>query len=39
MEKMKMHNEIKARKKGVVKKLCVKESAALNAGDLLAVVE
>jgi len=39
MEAMKMQNEIRSPKKGIVKKLRVKESAAVNAGDLLAVVE
>ena len=39
MEAMKMQNEIKSPKKGVVRKLAVKEGAAVNSGDLLAVVE
>jgi biotin carboxyl carrier protein len=36
---MKMQNEIKSPKKGTVQKLGVKETAAVNAGDLLAIVE
>lgn len=39
MEAMKMQNEIKSPKKGIVQKLCVIEGAAVNSGDLLAVVE
>jgi biotin carboxyl carrier protein len=39
MEAMKMQNEIKSPKSGVVKKLSVIEGAAVNAGDLLARVE
>jgi biotin carboxyl carrier protein len=39
MEAMKMQNEIKSPKRGVVKKLDVIEGAAVNAGDLLATVE
>jgi biotin carboxyl carrier protein len=39
LEAMKMQNEIKSPKKGVVKKLDVVEGAAVNAGDLLATVE
>jgi biotin carboxyl carrier protein len=39
MEAMKMQNEIKSPKAGVVKKLGVSEAAAVNAGDLLATVE
>ncbi len=39
IEAMKMQNEIKSPKKGVVKKLGVTESAAVNSGDLLAIVE
>src|SRR5262245_58203112 len=38
MEAMKMQNEIKSPKKGIVKKVLVKEAAAVNAGDLLAVI-
>jgi biotin carboxyl carrier protein len=39
MEAMKMQNEIKSPKQGVVKKLSVMEGAAVNSGDLLAMVE
>jgi biotin carboxyl carrier protein len=39
LEAMKMQNEIKSPKKGVVSKLGVTEGAAVNAGDLLATVE
>jgi biotin carboxyl carrier protein len=39
IEAMKMQNEIKSPKKGTVRKVGVKESAAVNAGDLLAIVE
>jgi len=39
MEAMKMQNEIKSPKKGIVRKLGVTEGAAANAGDLLAIVE
>ena len=39
MEAMKMQNEIKSPKSGVVKKLGVIEGAAVSAGDLLASVE
>ena len=39
IEAMKMQNEIKSPKKGIVKRLGVKEAGAVNAGDLLAVVE
>jgi biotin carboxyl carrier protein len=39
MEAMKMQNEIKSPKKGVVRKLGVSEGVAVNAGDLLASVE
>lgn len=39
MEAMKMQNEIKSPKNGIVKKVGVKEAAAVNAGDLLAIVE
>ena len=38
MEAMKMQNEIKSPKKGVVRKILVKEAAAVNAGDLLAII-
>ena len=39
MEAMKMQNEIKSPKSGMVKKFGVIEGAAVNAGDLLATVE
>ena len=39
IEAMKMQNEIKSPKKGIVKRLGVTEAAAVNAGDLLAIVE
>jgi biotin carboxyl carrier protein len=39
VEAMKMQNEIKSPKKGVVRKLAVAEGAAVNAGDVLAIVE
>ena len=39
VEAMKMQNEIKSPKKGVVRKMLAAEGAAVNAGDVLAVVE
>ena len=39
VEAMKMQNEIKSPKKGIVLKLSVPEGAAVNAGDVLAIVE
>ncbi len=39
IEAMKMQNELKSAKKGVVRKIMVKEGAATNSGDVLAVVE
>lgn len=39
VEAMKMQNEIKSPKKGIVQKIPVKEGDALNAGDVLAIVE
>jgi biotin carboxyl carrier protein len=39
MEAMKMQNEIKSPKKGVVRKLHVSETGVVNSGDLLATVE
>jgi biotin carboxyl carrier protein len=39
VEAMKMQNEIKSPKKGVVRKIVASEGAAVNAGDVLAVVE
>ena len=39
MEAMKMQNEIKSPKAGIVKKIGVTAGAAVNSGDLLAEVE
>ncbi|MGA8618238.1 MAG: biotin/lipoyl-containing protein [Candidatus Sulfotelmatobacter sp.] len=39
VEAMKMQNEIKSPKKGTVQKVLVGEGAAVNAGDVLAIVE
>jgi biotin carboxyl carrier protein len=39
LEAMKMQNEIKSPKKGIVRKLGVTEGSAVNSGDLLATVE
>jgi len=39
VEAMKMQNEIKSPKKGIVQKILVREGAAVNAGDVLAIVE
>ena len=39
VEAMKMQNELKSPKKGVVQKIVAAEGAAVNAGDVLAVVE
>jgi biotin carboxyl carrier protein len=39
MEAMKMQNDVKSPKSGIVKRIAVQENAAVNAGDLLAVVE
>ncbi len=39
IDAMKMQNELKAPKKGIVTKLLVKEGTAVNAGDVLAIVE
>ena len=39
MEAMKMQNEIKSPKKGIVKSIAVKAGAAVNSGDVLATVE
>jgi biotin carboxyl carrier protein len=39
VEAMKMQNEIKSPKKGIVLKLAVSKGAAVNAGDVLAIVE
>jgi biotin carboxyl carrier protein len=39
VEAMKMQNEIKSPKKGIVKKMTVAAGANVNAGDVLAIVE
>ena len=39
IEAMKMQNEVRAPKKGIVRKIGVAEMAAVNAGDLLVIVE
>jgi biotin carboxyl carrier protein len=39
IEAMKMQNEVKSPKKGIVRRVGVREAAAVNAGDLLLVVE
>jgi biotin carboxyl carrier protein len=39
VEAMKMQNEIKSPKKGTIRKLAVGPGAAVNAGDILAIVE
>jgi biotin carboxyl carrier protein len=39
VEAMKMQNEIKSPKKGTIQKLLVREGEAVNAGDVLAIVE
>jgi biotin carboxyl carrier protein len=39
VEAMKMQNEIKSPKKGIVLQWAVAEGAAVNAGDVLAIVE
>ena len=39
VEAMKMQNEIKSPKRGIVRKLVASENAAVNSGDVLAVVE
>jgi len=39
VEAMKMQNEIKSPKKGIVQKIVSGEGAAVNAGDVLAIVE
>jgi len=39
VEAMKMQNEIKSPKKGIVKKIVAASGAAVNAGDVLAIVE
>jgi biotin carboxyl carrier protein len=39
VEAMKMQNEVKSPKKGTIQKILVREGAAVNAGDVLAIVE
>jgi len=39
VEAMKMQNEIKSPKKGTIQKILVSEGTAVNAGDVLAIVE
>jgi biotin carboxyl carrier protein len=39
VEAMKMQNEIKSPKKGTIQTILVSEGAAVNAGDVLAIVE
>ena len=39
VEAMKMQNEVKSPKKGIVRKILVSEGEAVNAGDVLAIVE
>jgi biotin carboxyl carrier protein len=39
VEAMKMQNEMKASKKGVVKQVLVKEGASVTAGEVLAIIE
>jgi len=39
VEAMKMQNEIKSPKKGVVQKILAVSGASVNAGDVLAIVE
>jgi len=39
VEAMKMQNELKSPKKGVVRKITVAEGTAVNAGDTLAIIE
>ncbi len=39
VEAMKMQNEIKSPKKGIVQKLTAAEGTSVNAGDVLAIVE
>jgi biotin carboxyl carrier protein len=39
VEAMKMQNEVKSPKKGIVRKILVSEGSAVNAGDVLAIVE
>jgi biotin carboxyl carrier protein len=39
VEAMKMQNEIKSPKKGIVQKMLVAQGATVNGGDVLAIVE
>ena len=39
MEAMKMQNEMKSPKRGILSKILVSEGASVNAGDVLAIVE
>ena len=39
VEAMKMQNEIKSPKRGIVQRIVASEGAAVNAGDVLAIVE
>lgn len=39
VEAMKMQNEIKSPKKGILRKIVASEGTAVNAGDVLAIVE
>ncbi len=39
IEAMKMQNELKSPKKGVVRKILVKEGMTANAGEVLVIVE
>jgi biotin carboxyl carrier protein len=39
VEAMKMQNELKSPKKGIVQRVLAAEGAAVNAGDVLAIVE
>jgi biotin carboxyl carrier protein len=39
VEAMKMQNEVKSPKKGTIQKIVVSEGAAVNPGDVLAIVE
>jgi biotin carboxyl carrier protein len=39
VEAMKMQNEIKSPKKGMIQKILVSQGSTVNAGDVLAVVE
>jgi len=39
VEAMKMQNEVKSPKKGIIQKIVVREGMAVNSGDVLAIVE